>query len=88
MNVLLQRLEQEGIVTRPASAPAGRTLPTELTVRGREQLAAASAAVKHVENLMLSGLTDADRDQLRVHLSSCVVSLRDAGYDASRASVS
>lgn len=76
MNVLLQRLEQQGTVTRPESAPSGRTLPTELTARGRTQLATASAAVKGVENVMLSGLTDAARDQFRAHLRSCVVSLR------------
>ena len=31
MNVLLQALERQGLVTRPARAPAGRALPAELT---------------------------------------------------------
>jgi DNA-binding MarR family transcriptional regulator len=35
MNVLLQALEREGYVTRPAEAPVGRVLPTRLTPRGR-----------------------------------------------------
>src|SRR4051812_21702223 len=35
MNVLLQSLERDGIVTRPAEAPIGKTLPTTLTPLGR-----------------------------------------------------
>ena len=38
MNVLLQALERQGLVARPAQAPAGRALPAELTARGRRQL--------------------------------------------------
>ena len=38
MNVLLQALERQGLVVRPAQAPVGRALPTELTARGRRQL--------------------------------------------------
>ena len=34
MNVLLQALERQGLVVRPAQAPVGRALPTELTARG------------------------------------------------------
>lgn len=75
MNVLLQRLEKEGVVSRPASAPSGRTLPTELTARGREQLAGASAAVKRVEDAMLSVLTKDAQGELRAHLRSCVGAL-------------
>jgi len=46
MNVLLQALERQGLVARPAQAPVGRALPTELTARGRRQLKVASAAVR------------------------------------------
>src|SRR3954463_8812470 len=42
MNVLLRSLEREGVVTRPAAAPVGKTLPTRLTPRGRRSLAKAS----------------------------------------------
>src|SRR5882724_2834436 len=38
MNVLLQALEREGHVTRPAAAPVGKVLPTRLTPRGRRRL--------------------------------------------------
>ena len=34
MNVLLQALEHQGLVVRPARAPVGRALPAELTARG------------------------------------------------------
>jgi hypothetical protein len=37
MNVLLQALERQGLVIRPARAPAGRALPAELTARGRRR---------------------------------------------------
>jgi len=75
MNVLLQALEEGGIVTRPDQAVAGRALPTALTELGRDQLTKASAAVKQVEDLMISGLTAAERDLLRGLLSRCVNSL-------------
>src|ERR1700735_1385107 len=48
MNVLLQALQRQGLVIRPAQAPAGRAPPTELTARGRSPLEAASAAVRRV----------------------------------------
>src|SRR6202046_4715097 len=56
MNVLLQALERQGLVARPARAPVGRVLPTELTARGRRQLTMASAAVRRVEQDMLAAL--------------------------------
>src|SRR6201987_567706 len=43
MNVLLQTLERQGLVVRPARALVGRALPTELTAPGRRQLKTASA---------------------------------------------
>jgi DNA-binding MarR family transcriptional regulator len=57
MNVVLQNLESRGLVTRPATAPHGRELPTVLTVTGQDQLAEASAAVRGVEKKMCAGLT-------------------------------
>jgi len=72
MNVLLQALEEDGIVTRPAQPTSGRALPTALTARGRRQLEAASAAVRAVELQMISGLTLDEQDQLRALLVRCV----------------
>jgi DNA-binding MarR family transcriptional regulator len=79
MNVLLQSLERDGLVTRSEKATAGRVLPTELTEAGRAQLATASAAVKGVEDRMKSGLGVAEQDALRGMLSTCVTSLRAEG---------
>ncbi|MBN9747549.1 MarR family transcriptional regulator [Amycolatopsis sp. A1MSW2902] len=79
MNVLLQTLERDGYVTRPAEAPVGKALPARLTPRGRRSLEKASAAVRAVEVRMLSGLTEAEQaDAFRI-LRSMASSLRDGG---------
>ena len=79
MNVLLQTLEREGDVIRPAQAPVGKVLPTRLTPRGRRRLAKATVAVRSVEVRMLAGMTEAERsDALRI-LRSMIHSLRDSG---------
>lgn len=78
MNVLLQALEREGLVSRATEASVGRILPTELTAHGRQQLEAASAAVKAVEDTMRSGLTGDEQKQLQAMLRTCVASLQAA----------
>ncbi|MET9499959.1 MarR family transcriptional regulator [Streptomyces sp. NPDC006552] len=76
MNVLLQALERDGSVTRPAEAAVGKVLPARLTPRGRESLEQATAAVRSVEVRMLAGLTESEQaDALRI-LRSMVRSLR------------
>ena len=76
MNVLLQALERDGYVTRPAEAPVGKALPARLTPRGRRSLEKASAAVRSVEARMLAGLTGAEQsDAVRI-LQSMIHSLR------------
>src|SRR5690349_20916029 len=77
MNVLLQALERDGYVTRPAEAPVGRVLPTRLTARGRRSLAKASAAVRSVEVRMLAGLTETEQSNALRILQSMIYSLRD-----------
>lgn len=76
MNVLLQALERDGFVTRPAEAPVGKALPTRLTPRGRRRLEEASAAVRSVEIRMLAGLSDDERAAASRILRSMVRSLR------------
>lgn len=61
MNVLLQALEREGLVSRPAQAPVGKVLPVQLTALGRAHLARASAAVRSVEVAMLADLSPAEQ---------------------------
>ena len=76
MNVLLQTLERDGYVTRPAEAPVGKVLPTRLTPRGRRSLAKATAAVRAVEVRMLGGLTPAEQSGAFTILQSMIHSLR------------
>ncbi|MDQ0727067.1 MarR family winged helix-turn-helix transcriptional regulator [Microbacterium sp. W4I20] len=77
MNVLLQALERDGSVTRPAEAAVGKVLPASLTPLGRRRLAKASAAVRSVEERMLSGMTPDERASAVRMLRGMVVSLRD-----------
>jgi DNA-binding MarR family transcriptional regulator len=75
MNVLLQSMERDGYVTRPAEAPVGKVLPTRLTPSGRRNLAKATVAVRSVERLMLTNLTDQEETQARRILSNLIASL-------------
>ncbi|WP_030202748.1 MarR family winged helix-turn-helix transcriptional regulator [Streptomyces sp. NRRL S-87] len=76
MNVLLQALERDGYVTRPAQAPVGKALPTRLTPRGRRSLETASAAVRSVEARMLAGLTETEQSEAFRILQGMIHSLR------------
>jgi DNA-binding MarR family transcriptional regulator len=76
MHVLLQALERDGLVSRPAEAPVGKVLPTQLTAAGRRQLDRASAAVRGVEVRMTSGMTDDERAAALRALRSMVDALR------------
>lgn len=78
MNVLLQALEQDGYVERPAAARVGRVLPTQLTPRGRQELKKATAAVRSVEVRMLDGMTPEEQSDARRILTSMVRSLRES----------
>lgn len=77
MNVLLKSLEREGEVTRPTQASVGKVLPAQLTPRGRRSLATATAAVRGVEDRMLTGMTQAEQDDARRILRSMIHSLRE-----------
>ncbi|MFK0242797.1 MarR family winged helix-turn-helix transcriptional regulator [Microbacterium sp. NPDC090281] len=76
MNVLLQALERDGFVTRPAAAPVGKALPASLTDRGRQSLSAATTAVRSVEVRMLSGMTEEEQAGALHNLRSMIRSLR------------
>jgi len=75
MNVLLRSLERDGVVTRSAETPLGKTLPTRLTPLGRRRLAKAAVAVKGAEDRMLVGLDPASQQEARRILSSVVAFL-------------
>ena len=82
MNVVLQGLESDGLVTRLSQPIAGRVLPTELTPAGRERLRLASAAVKGVEDRMKRTLSADEEDVLRDLLNRCAQSLREGPVSA------
>jgi DNA-binding MarR family transcriptional regulator len=77
MNVLLQTLEREGDVARPAEARVGKVLPARLTDRGRRHLAAATAAVRSVEVRMLADMTADEQNAARQMLRGMISRLRD-----------
>jgi len=76
MNVLLQALEEEGLVARPAEEAVGKVIPTRLTPKGRRSLDRATAAVRAVEVKMLSGLDEAGQARAAEALRSMVRALR------------
>jgi DNA-binding MarR family transcriptional regulator len=82
MNVLLQALERDGYVTRPAEAPIGKALPTRLTPRGRRSLEKATVAVRSVEIRMLAGLTKTEQSGAFQILQNMIHSLRDGNNGA------
>ncbi len=82
MNVLLQALERDGYVTRPAAAPVGKALPTRLTPSGRRSLEKATVAVRSVELRMLAGMTETDQSAAFRILRSMIASLRTGTADA------
>jgi DNA-binding MarR family transcriptional regulator len=82
MNVLLQTLEGEGYVARPAQAPRGKVLPTRLTPRGRRSLQKATVAVRSVELRMLAGLTEAEQSAASRTLQTMIRCLRDGDDSA------
>lgn len=79
MHGILLGLHDRGLLTRPPAAPHGRALPTTLTPAGRQQLVAASAAVRAVERRMLDGLTQARGSRLRNDLAACSAALTGTG---------
>lgn len=85
MNVLLQSLERDGDVIRPAEAAVGRVLPTLLTPHGRRRLEEASAAVHSVEARMLSGMTADDRAATFDLLQGMIRRLREGERDRTAA---
>ncbi|MEV1001329.1 MarR family transcriptional regulator [Nonomuraea sp. NPDC050202] len=74
MNVVLRRLQERGLLTRPAHAAHGRALPTELTRAGQSTLREASVAVRAVERQIFAPLSQERQRRLREDLASCAAS--------------
>lgn len=75
MNLVLRGLQDRGLITRPATAPQGRALPSTLTPEGRERLHAASGVVRAVQDRMLTPFSADERDRLLHDLAACADAL-------------
>lgn len=75
MNVVIRTLQARGLLSRPATPPRGRALPTQLTPQGRRVLREASQVVDAVEARMLSPLSTSARERLRRDLHACADAL-------------
>jgi DNA-binding MarR family transcriptional regulator len=64
-NQVLNALEDRGALTRPASTPAGRAMPAQLTRQGKALLKRAEAAVLAAEERIFTRLTADERRQLK-----------------------
>jgi DNA-binding MarR family transcriptional regulator len=72
MNVVLRRMQERGLLTRPDHADHGRALPTTLTRTGQATLRKASVTVRAVEQRLFSPLSPAQQRRLRDDLAACV----------------
>ena len=64
-NQVLHALEERGVLTRPASTPAGRAMPARLTRRGKALLKRAEAAVHVADQRILTRLTADEQRHLK-----------------------
>ncbi|GAA0939298.1 MarR family transcriptional regulator [Nonomuraea longicatena] len=71
MNVVLRRLQERGLLTRPAHADHGRALPTELTQAGQSTLRTASVAARAVERQIFAPLSQERQHRLHEDLAAC-----------------
>jgi DNA-binding MarR family transcriptional regulator len=65
MNMVVRGLQGRGLVSRPATVAAGRSLPAELTREGTALLGQIDAGVWEAERKVLSPLSEQDRRQFR-----------------------
>lgn len=75
MNVVLQSLQGDGLVSRAEQPASGRAIATQLTILGRQRRAAASAAVRAVEDQMKLALDAQQQAVLGELLGTCIRSL-------------
>ena len=75
MNLVLRGLQERGLVERPDAVNQGRSRPSRLSTAGSALLTAASASIAAIERQMLVGLSQVERDALRVALQVCATNL-------------
>jgi DNA-binding MarR family transcriptional regulator len=79
MNEVVTALERGGLIVRAPDENHRRILRTELTDKGSKVLAACDRSVTRMEDTMLEGLSERQRDELLRGLLSCVQQL-GAGF--------
>lgn len=72
MNLVLRRLQERGLLTRPDQAPHGRALPSMLTRDGQAVLHRASTTVRAAEKQLFAPLSQEQQLRLRQDLAACV----------------
>ena len=65
MNMVLRRLEERGLVTRPANVTSGRSLPARLTREGEILLKRTESGVRVAERKLMAGLTAEQRQEFK-----------------------
>jgi DNA-binding MarR family transcriptional regulator len=70
MNMVLRRLQERGLVTRPVTVASGRSLPAELTREGEAVLKRTDAGVRAAERKVLAHLSAAQRREFKRMLVS------------------
>jgi len=65
MNMVVRSLQERGLVTRPATVAAGRSLPAELTQEGKALLKRTEAGIRAAEDRVLVPLNERDQRELR-----------------------
>src|SRR5260370_2821671 len=79
MTGVLWPMQYGGLIDRPATVSSGRARPASLTAYGRMTLERADAALRAVEEQVLSGLTDDHRNGLHAALRALPASNRTSG---------
>ena len=79
MNGVVRRMQHGGLIDRPDSVSFGRARPASLTAYGRRTLERADAAVRAVEEQVLSVLTDDQRNGLHAALRALAAPHRTSG---------
>lgn len=72
MNVVLQGLQDRGLITRPDAATVGRARPIDLTGAGAEVLRRADPGIRRAEDELLATLDADDRRDFRRILAALV----------------
>jgi DNA-binding MarR family transcriptional regulator len=65
MNMVVRSLQERGLVTRPATVAAGRSLPAELSQEGKALLKRTEAGIRAAEDRVLAPLNERDQAELR-----------------------